>query len=99
MENVRNSKQNKINTSGVSFSEGKLNCPKKSTDDEIHLQNAILLFTAYKRMGTETLLANINKVCSKCKRSHLRNVIQPCNEQKEIEDVHVHRYACTVYAN
>lgn len=101
MENIRSSKQNKINTSVISFSEGKINCPKKSTDDKIHLQNVVLLFTAYKRIGTKRLLTNINKNISRCKRRHLRkNHPTLCFcllNKKETLDIHTYRCACLIY--
>lgn len=88
MENIRSSEQDKINTLLFSFTEGKLNCPKKSTDDGIHLQNAVFLFITYKRTGAEVLLATMGKkhikrqkeahrLRVKCRRNNLRRTINP----------------------
>jgi hypothetical protein len=70
MENIRSSEQDKINTLLFSFTEGKLNCPKKSTDDGIHLQNAVFLFITYKRTGAEVLLATMGKKHIKRQKKH-----------------------------
>lgn len=101
MENIRSSKQNKINTLVVSFSEGKLNCPKESTDDKIHLQNVVLLFTVYKVIGTERLVTNINKSMlkvqkEKFKKNHPTLCFCLLN-RKETEDIHTYTCACLIY--
>lgn len=85
----------------VSFGEGKLNCPKKCTGDEIPQQNAVLLFRAYKRTGTETLLSNINNSMFKVQKgsfkiNHLTLQFCLLNKNK-IEDIHVHRCVCLVH--